>query len=258
MGDTIPVGESGMPLRDHFRPPLSDHHSWEGFHGFWPGAIVVRLVDHLPQGYIAEPRAHLGSYFEIDVSTFKKDEADIPPYPFPRFETNGGVAMATWAPPAPSLTLDVVIPEQYAYEVLVYDIEHDRQLVAAVEIVSPANKDRPDNRQVFVAKCASLLQQGVCVSIIDLVTTRNFNLYGDLLTLINRSDPAINPDPPPTYAVTCRKRTLERPTQLDVWAHPLSVGQRLPTLPIWLTENHAVPLELEASYEDACRVLRIP
>src|SRR5262249_14121487 len=59
----------------------------------------------------------------------------------------GGLATATYAPPAPTLTLDADISEQYAYEVLVFDLERDRQLVAAVEIVSPANKDRPDSRQ---------------------------------------------------------------------------------------------------------------
>src|SRR5271165_3886871 len=52
-----------------------------------------------------------------------------------------------------------LVPEQYAYEVLIFDLERDRRLVAAVEIVSPANKDRPESRQLFVAKCFHLLRQ---------------------------------------------------------------------------------------------------
>ncbi len=55
---------------------------------------------------------------------------------------------------------------------LVYDTTDERWLVAAVEIVSPANKDRPANRRLFLAKCAALLARQVCVSIVDLVTTR--------------------------------------------------------------------------------------
>ena len=39
--------------------------------------------------------------------------------------------------------------------------------------------------------------------------------------------------------------------------YPLIVGQPLPTLPLWLTEDLMVPLDLEASYEAACRVLHI-
>jgi hypothetical protein len=42
------------------------------------------------------------------------------------------------------------------YEVLVYDVTLGRRLVAAVEIVSPANKDRSENRRSFVYKCESL------------------------------------------------------------------------------------------------------
>ncbi len=244
-----------MPLRDHFRPPVSKHSSWEGFHGIWPGEMVRNLVDQLPKGYVAEPRVHLGSFYEIDVSTFENGGDE--PAANPNSGPNGGVATATFAPPAPSLAVDAEIPEQYAYEVLIYDLERDRTLVAAVEIVSPANKDRPESRQMFVAKCATLLQKGVCVSIVDLVTIRHANLYADLLALIGCADPNFTADPPSIYAVTCRKRMVNRKTRLETWSHALAVGQALPALPIWLTGSIAVSLDLEACYEEACRVLRI-
>jgi hypothetical protein len=38
----------------------------------------------------------------------------------------------------------------------------------------------------------------------------------------------------------------------------LAIGQPLPTLPLWLADDRSVPLELEASYEETCRILRIP
>ena len=50
-----------MPLRDHFRPPLDDLTSWEGFHAQWPAVIVQHLRKRLPAGYVAEPRVHFGS-----------------------------------------------------------------------------------------------------------------------------------------------------------------------------------------------------
>jgi hypothetical protein len=68
---------------------------------------------------------------------------------------------ATAAPPRPTLVIDAELQNQYAYEVLIYDQTRARQLVAAIEIVSPANKDRPENRRAFVTNCAALLQQGV-------------------------------------------------------------------------------------------------
>jgi hypothetical protein len=244
-----------MPLRDHFRPPISKRSSCEGIHGLWPAAMVQELVRTLPANYVAEPRVHLGSFFEIDVCAFEDETAlDSPKVPH---EGNGGIATAKWAPPVPTLAVDVDLPEQYAYELLVFDLDRGRRLVAAVEIVSPANKDRPDSRQICVAKCAGLLLKGVCVSLVDLVTVGHFNLYTDLLALLNRSDPAMSPDPPAIYAATCLKPIIEQETRLETWASPLAIGQPLPILPIWLTENEAVSLDLEAAYENACQVLRI-
>ena len=88
------------------------------------------------------------------------------------------------------------LPDYDEYEVRVYDAKRGRQLVAAIEIVSPANKDRPEHRNVFVAKCAALLQKGVAVSIVDLVTVRHFNLYAELLAFIGHADPTLGAEPP--------------------------------------------------------------
>ena len=169
----------------------------------------------------------------------------------------GGVATATWAPPRPTFDVVTDLPDQDAYEVRVYDTKRHRRLVAAVEIVSPANKDRPENRRAFVTKCAALLQQRVSVAIVDLVTTRQFNLYGDLLELIGQTDPALAPEPPSLYAAACRWTHPDEAWHFQAWTHALALGQPLPTLPLWLADDFAVPLELEASYEETCRILRL-
>ncbi len=41
------------------------------------------------------------------------------------------------------------------------------------------------------------------------------------------------------------------------WSHELAVGQPLPTLPLWLSRELVVPLDLESSYEQACHDLWI-
>lgn len=116
------------------------------------------------------------------------------------------IAGVSWAPPEPTLTVAAAFADQYEYAVHVYETTDGRRLVAAVEIVSPANKDRPDHRRLFTAKCATLVAQGVCVAIVDLVTTRHFNLYSDLLELIGEADPALAAGPPPQYGAVCRLR----------------------------------------------------
>jgi Protein of unknown function (DUF4058) len=225
-----------MPLRDHFRPPVSKRSSREGFHGGWPMRIVEELAPRLPDGFMAEPRVHLGSYYEINICTFEQYEVGERGSGSVR-QSSVGIATAPQALPMPTLTLDAEFPEQYAYEVLIFDIERDRRLVAAVEIVSPFNKDRPESRQLFVAKCFNLLRQDVRLSIVDLVTIRQFNFYTELLAMLGRCDPAMSAPVPPIRAVTCRKRKVGRQTKLDSWSHPLAVSQPLPSLPVWLSET---------------------
>jgi hypothetical protein len=60
------------------------------------------------------------------------------------------------------------------------------------------------------------------------------------------------------YAATCRGRKVSGRSRFETWSFPLLVGQALPTLPIWLSDDLAVSLDLEASYEEACRALSIP
>lgn len=109
----------------------------------------------------------------------------------------------------------------------------------------------------FVAKCLALLQQQVSVSIVDLVTIRDFNLYAELLAQIGRTDPSLNGQPPSLYAVTCRTRAAGNVKLLDAWTYTFEVGQSLPRLPIWLADDQMIFLDLDASYEETCRVLHI-
>ena len=204
-----------MPLRDHFRPPVSRRVTWEEIHGGWPMVIVQQLKKQLPPGYVSAPNVH------------------------------------------PSVAVETEIPDYDEYEVRIYDASRDRTLVAAIELVSPANKDRPEKRNAFVAKCAALLQKGVAVSIVDVVTTRQFNLYAELMAFLGHSDSTMGTVPPPLYAASCRWIPKGDRAILETWSHSLTVGQPLPTLPLWLTAVRVVPLDLEQSYEKACDDLSV-
>ena len=86
-----------MPLRDHFRPPLSHQSSWEEVHGQWPAVIVQKLGKLLPPQYVAAPRVHLGSQAEIDIAAYDRGDygSDYP-------SSVGGLATAVWAPAKPT------------------------------------------------------------------------------------------------------------------------------------------------------------
>ena len=242
-----------MPLRDHFHSPVNDKHRWDEVHGQWPGEIVRQLFELLPPKYQAGPKIHLGSPVEVDIGTYEDFSREWPDDPAP----NGG-GLATLSALAPTLTVQADLSEQDQYEVLIYDTDRDRQLVAAIEIVSPSNKDRPETREVFAAKLASLLRQDVCVSVIDIVSNKQSNLYVDLLARLGRADPKL-PDPPPfLYAVTLRgRKPPKRRQMLDAWFYPLTVGEPMPTIPIWLSPDEVIHLPLEHGYQETCRLLRI-
>src|SRR6185369_1621706 len=124
-----------MPLLDHFHPPLSVERHWESFHSSWATKLADALTERwLPPEYIAEENVHRGASVEIDVATFERESAE------------GGVALATmrskvWAPPAADEVLPAVFPDNF--EVRVLSMDAGPKLVAAIELVSPANKDRP-------------------------------------------------------------------------------------------------------------------
>jgi hypothetical protein len=237
-----------MPLRDHFHSPVADKHSWDEVHGGWPMMIVRDLFDILPAGYTASPNVHLGPMFEVDVSTFEEDSGGRNAVD----REDGAVATV----PRPTLTLETDLSESDEYEVRIFDEERGRRLVAAIELVSPSNKDRPESRRAFLAKVEALLNKEVCVAIVDVVSARQFNLYAELLERHGHEPGADQLSP--LYAVTLRgRKRAPRPSLLDIWFYPMGIGEPLPTLPIWLSANARVLLPLESSYEETCRLLHI-
>lgn len=241
-----------MPLRDHFHPPISRTFAWEGFHGTWPGMLVGRVRRLLPPGYIAEPRARMGQYFELDIGAFKQENPSLDV-----MNAKGGTATMAQPFVEPTVSADIDIGDQHEYEILIYDVEREKTLVAAVEFVSPGNKDRAEHRLAFVAKCSALLQRNVGVAIVDIVTGRGGNLYAELLGEFGVTDSTLGVEPPSLYAASCRTRTNNHRNRFEAWAYPVQLGRPLPALSLWYAADRAVTLDLEGSYEDTCQLLGV-
>lgn len=238
-----------MPLRDHFHPPTAQFASWEELHGAWPTTMAYRLNTLLPADYRSGVKIHLGTLVEVDVGTFgNKQEGAV--------GTTSTDSALAWQAESPTLLLETDELTPPEYEVRVYDERIERRLVAAVEVVSPRNKDRRQARDAFVSKCHALLQQEVCVVIVDPVTERSANLYGELAHRLGAEPPGIADEP--IYTVSLRMYSSKGRQRVESWEHALAIHSPLPTLPLWISESRYVPLELERTYEDTCRGLRIP
>ena len=230
-----------MALMDHFGPPLVTRRHWHAFHNAWSTYLASYLNERLPEGYFAEANVQFG--IEIDVATF---EEGGPPH------LSHGPA---WSVPAPTQTVPVSLAGDTA-EVLVYDREGGPTLVGAIELVSPANKDRPEHRGAFVSKCAALIQQGAGLVVVDVVTSRRGNLHEELLACLRA--PATVPLDADLYAAAYRLVERGEQPHLDVWQQSLAIGGSLPTMPLWLRGGICLPVDLSATYERTCREQRIP
>jgi hypothetical protein len=92
--------------------------------------------------------------------------------------------------------------------------------------------------------------------VVDVVTRRKENLYAALLEQLGLA--AADNGPDELYTVACRTVPADEPGRLETWVAPLAVGSPLPTLPLWLESDLAVPLPLEQSYEATFIELRVP
>src|SRR5258708_31262160 len=163
-----------MPLRDHFHLPLRGLCTRESFHSGWANEMMGQLNKTLPPGYAARPNVKLGVDVEADVGPLEQSGHES------AGEEGGGVAPAVWAPPRPTLAVAVDFSRLDVFEVQVHR-EGGLEMVAAIELVSPRNKDRQTARRHFAAKCAAYLQAGVSVIVVDVVIGRRENLYAALL-----------------------------------------------------------------------------
>jgi hypothetical protein len=241
-----------MPLRDHFRPPLAQVRHWESFHAAWATEIMRTLNrDVLPAGCFAEAQVHVGSRVEIDVATFEERHGSFTDLA----ERNGGVAVETWAPPQTSLVMPAVFPDEI--EIHVFHSSGGPTLVAAIELVSPGNKDRPETHRAFIAKCASYLQQGIGLVIVDIVTERQANLHNEVIQFLQQSDRFEFPEKQTLYAVGYRPGRKKTGGQIEIWLSPLALGQPLPVLPLALRGVTTVPVDLETTYATTCQDTRL-
>jgi hypothetical protein len=232
-----------MPILDHFHPPLYPVHSWESFHMRWAGVIADTLDRMLPPRFFAEVHTHLGTQVASDVAEFEQTIE-------PRQDGNGsgGVAVQTWAPPAATMVLPFAFPDDL--EVRVLDERDDARLVAVVELVTPRNKDRPEARRAFAAKCAAYLQRGIGVIVVDIVTARQANMHNELIDLLRLDEAFRQGADVVLAAVAYRAAHRNGQDQVDVWDVPVQVGGVLPVLPLALRGGDAVPLDLEATYTE--------
>jgi hypothetical protein len=231
-----------MPLLDHFRPPVSGEIQWNTFHTVWAGSLADQLTAIVPEQYRVHEHLKLGGGVEIDVAAVRKP-------------SGAGEWRSEWQPAPPAVTCPAVFPDRF--EVLVYRNAGGKQLVAAIELISPGNKDCDETRDAFVAKVVSYLHEEIGVIVIDVVTERRANLHNQIARAMRMPGTVQLPPGTDLYAASYRPVVRAGEAEVDVWVAAFAVGDPLPTLPLRLVADYFVPVDFEAAYTDARRRRRL-
>ncbi len=215
-----------MPLHD-----WTDRPGWEGLHIYWMTEIARSLRSRLPPGY----RAVIGSSPLVAIGPFpvKPDVA----------VTNGSHSSGPRASREPDWESAVATLEEDAIVL----VEKDGRMVAALELVSPRNKDRPSAREQYANRYVAYLRAGVHLMLVD-VHRRPIDFgFSQAIAAALRSDSPSLPAPSVvSYRVGATAATGGR--MLGVWTRTMEVDRELPTVPLALSDELAVDVELESTY----------
>ena len=121
------------------------------------------------------------------------------------------------------------------------------QLIAAIELVSPRNKDRPVSRDTYLSRYLGYLLEGVHLLLVDVHRRPLGFSFADRIAdeLQLKRAPLAAP-----FAVSYRvgEPAATGGRLLGIWRRPLTAGQGLPRLSLWLTVQAAVQVDLEQTY----------
>jgi Protein of unknown function (DUF4058) len=227
-----------MPVHDWTRVDAGTFH---GFHTAWVTHLSESLNGGiLPAGYYAMPEQHLGRSIG-DVLTLHTgkagDRSSI---------EEGGLALAD-APPRVGHKFSVTATPRSLRRTLAIRSASDHQIIALVEIVSPANKDRTQHVDDFAAKVAAALANGIHALLIDLFPTGPHDPHGMHGAVWQQLDedaevckvPAESPLTLAAYVVR---------SEIEAYVEHLAVGAILPAMPLFLSPARYVNAPLESTY----------
>jgi len=233
-----------MPVHDWTRVEAGLFHD---FHNAWITELRNALNGGLlPPDYYALGEQHAGR-FVTDVLTLHASRPNGAPPPLP--PSDGGLALAE-APPR--VRRQLTGSETYRQRRRSLAIRHvsGHRLIALVEIVSPANKDRLESVEEFVCKMVEALELGVHVLLLDLLPPGRHDPRGLHGAVWNEF--AEGPyDLPVAEPLTVASYAAGPPVK--AYLEHLAVGGALPEMPLFLRSDRYIPAPLEGTYQAAFR-----
>ena len=236
-----------MPVHDWTRVEAGIFHA---FHTTWIAAIQNNLNEGLlPPGYYALAEQHMGRPIADILTLHKSPAPPMPPLPLPPI--TGGTAVAE-VPPKVSRRETIEAETLALRRSLAIRHVSGHRLVALLEIVSPANKDRAEHVAEFVAKVVDALDVGIHLLVVDLFppgTHDPHGMHGAIRQGLYQSDEPY--DLPADEPFTLAAYTAG--PKVEIYLEHSAVGTSLPEMPLFLRPDRYVNVPLEATYQAAYR-----
>lgn len=236
-----------MPMHDWTRVSAGTYH---GFHTLWIGELTRTLnTGLLPRQYYAEPEQVAGET-GADVLTLEVDPDFADSDPDSGFGA-GGTATLTETKPKVSVTQTASEAEVYGERRNRLAIRHSSgdRLVAYIELVSSGNKSSLRTFERFLDKACSVIEQGVHLLIVDPYPPGSLDPQGIHAAIWNELDASSPFTFPDERRLTAVSYHAVRPPV--AYIEPMSVGEPLPLMPLFLDSRRYVNLPLEPTYTDA-------
>jgi hypothetical protein len=151
---------------------------------------------------------------------------------------------ATSSEPDVEVAVAMIDPETAVF------VERRGRLVAAIELNSPRNKDRPVARSAYLARYLGYLLDGANLMLVDVHRrTLDFSFADRIAEELLIEQPRLAPPMAVSYRVGEPAASGGR--LLAIWRRRIDIGAALPTMPLPLTVEEAVGVDLEQTYSRA-------
>lgn len=225
-----------MPLHD-----WAELSGWDGVHQIWMVELLYSLRQHLPTGY----RAYIGTTptFAIGAPDDGRPDVGVRSWPTdePRPQGSGGDAGLE---PDEEVAVATINPNTALM------VEQGGRLVAAIELVSPRNKDRHSAQAAYTAAYAGYLLRGVHLLLVDVHRKPLAFSFADRVA----AELGVAQPPLPTPFAVGYRVGGPVPTGgrfVGVWRRPLAVGEGLPSMTLALSADESVTVDLDGTYRRA-------
>jgi len=239
-----------MPLLDFF-PEEDPCEEGRSFQIMWLARIADALNQQLPdRRFFAQMSVRTWLQTEQDVAAFEYG----PPSIFDEEGNDTGRRYESWTPPLPDQTVATDYFDNLSVNVI--DFLEGRDVCGVVRLVCRGNKASRESELAFAVDCASQLQRGAGLVVVDIIPRRRVvwaDHLGHLLHCADRYHPGRHHDMMVTSLRPARRLNL---SEIDIWQFPVSFDDPLPNVPLAAKGAMFLSVDLESTYTQTVKDTR--